>query len=466
MVSTLRQWWYMAKRRESVAVPPHDARAERAILGAILLDNRLMEGLSSLLSPDSFYVDAHRIVFAAMQALSRLDAPIDCITLGNRILSEGAMPRIGGPTFLGDLTDEVSTASHAEHYAVIVSDLEAVRRTIEAAQRVAAEGMTFKAGSSAAEFVARATQRVGDVPLRNLERPRTLFSYADDVQAAYRAAQAGTAGIPMPWPTLNQMTGGLRIGTVTAFVARPSVGKSSIIVLIAKHAWELRDRAERVLVVSPEMRAQDMAERHFIMEAKVPYMSVVRGQLSSFEEPKLWSAMDRLRGEDRLWIVDGVTSDLSERSIDAAIQAVRPTLVCIDSFYDLNFPGINDNERVGKIARWVFRNCKRHRYACVVGSQQNREQEHAKSRGGGSRLGTIAFSDAIGQRFDVVLALERDEKLKQARQIRVRPIKIRRGFGMDPVALNWDFTRGDFSEVDSPEVAFEDDDIDGGRIPY
>jgi replicative DNA helicase len=265
------------------------------------------------------------------------------------------------------------------------------------------------------------------------------------------------------------MTGGLRFGTVTAFVARPSVGKSSIIVLIAKHAWELADRNERVLIVSPEMSAQDMAERHFVIDAQVPYMSVVRGQLSGFEEPKLWAAMDRVRGEDRLWIVDGVTSDLTERSIEAAIKAVRPTLVCVDSFYDLNFPGRDDNERVRAIARWVFGSCKRHRYACVVGSQQNRDQEKSKALGGGSRLGTIAFSDAIGQRFDAIMALERDERLKQARKIRVRPIKIRRGFGLDPVVLHWDFSSADFSEAEGGAADGFDDEEGGagaGKIPY
>jgi hypothetical protein len=179
--------------------------------------------------------------------------------------------------------------------------------------------------------------------------------------------------------------------------------------------------------------------------------------------------MESTRGEDRLWIIDGVTSDLTERSVEAAIKALRPTLVCVDSFNDLNFPGRDDNDRVRNIARWVFGSSKRHRYACVVGSQQNREQEKAKNKGGGSRLGTIAFSDAIGQRFDAIFALERDEKLKQARRIRVRPLKIRRGFGMDTVELNWDYSRGDFSEaVGGGSAEFVDAEGGAGKeeIPY
>ena len=455
------------RQRNEARVPPHDVGAERAILGSILLNNQAYEVAATFVQPESFYISAHRVIFAAMQKLARIGLPIDHVTLGNRLLEDGDLANAGGALALGELTEQVGTVANVEHYAVAVADLEAVRRTIEAAQRVVSEGYQFGRGGSAADFVSRAHAQVNDVEVRTAERPRTLFSYADDVTKAYKAAQAGVAGLPMPWPTLTSMTGGLRFGTITAFVARPSVGKSTVCVLVAKHAWELADRAERVLVISPEMSAQDMAERFFVTDARVPYLSVVRGQLSGFEEPKLWEAMERVRGEDRLWVVDGVTSDLTERALDTAIKAVRPTLLCVDSFYDLNFPGRDDNERVRNIARWLFQSCKRNRYACVVGSQQNREQEKSKAKGGGSRLGTIAFSDAIGQRFDTIFALERDEKLRQARRIRVKPLKIRRGYGMEDVELHWDFGLGDFSEAEAGSDAFTSvEQPDKGGIPY
>jgi len=455
-------------RRQTGPVLPHDVAAERAVLGAILLNNAALETAQNYVQSGDFHVAQHRVVFAAMQALAKAGTPIDAVTLGNRLLEDGTLDQAGGALALGDLTDGVATAANVDHYAAAVADLAAVRAAIAAAQRVVADGLAFGRGGSAADFVERAHERIGNVEIRTAERPRTLFSYADDVRNAYKAAQAGVAGLPLPWSSLTSMTGGLRFGTVTAFVARPSVGKSTICVLIAKHAWELENRKERVLVVSPEMSAQDMAERFFITEARVPYMSVVRGQLSGFEEPKMWEAMERTRGADRLWIIDGAGSDLSEASVETAIRQVRPTLVCIDSFYDLNFPGRDDNERVRNIARWLFGSCKRHRFACVVGSQQNREQEKSKAKGGGSRLGTIAYSDAIGQRFDTIFALERDEKLKQARRIRVRPLKIRRGYGMETIELHWDFSTMNFGEAED-QAGEEFADADGtakGSIPY
>lgn len=451
-------------------VPPYSKEAEQSVLGAILLNNRVLE-LVEWLRPDDFYVEAHRRIYTAMCEVAGAREPVDHVTLGNRLIANGDLEKIGGPMALEGLTESVASVSNVEHYAQIVRNKAAIRRMIHAAQQVVAEGFGDRE-ADVDEWIARAQANIGGVAERALaghRMPRTLFSYADDVRTSYEQARSGVAGLPMPWPTITNMTGGLRWGTVTCFVARPSVGKSTVAVLIAKHVWELAGREERVLVVSPEMSAQDMAERFFVIDAGVPYMSVIRGQLSGFEEPKLWEVMDRRRGADRLWVLDGVSDDLSETSIEAAIRACRPTLVAIDSFYDLNFPGRDDNERVRNIARWVYRSCKRHRYACVVGSQQNRDQEKSKAKGGGSRLGTIAFSDAIGQRFDAIFALERDEKLKQGRKLRVQPLKIRRGFGMEPVTLHWDFSTATFGEVDGEVAEFKGDadwEAPAGGIPF
>lgn len=453
-------------RGQAGRVPPYDEKAEQAILGAILLNNASLESAEVYVRPESFYLEKHRRIFRAMLEVRNAGQPIDAVTLGNRLITNGDLEKIGGTIALEGLTEAVATVANVDHYAAIVSDLEAARRMIYAAQQVVAEGFGIGGGGGVVDFVAKAHSLVTGVEVRTAERPRTLFSYADDVRKAYDAARAGVAGLPTPWPTVNGMTGGLRWGTITAFVARPSVGKSTICMLIAKHVWELPDREERILVVSPEMSAQDMAERYFVADAKVPYMSVVRGQLSDFETPKLWSSMERLRGQDRLWILDAAGNELSERSLDAAIKSVRPTLVAIDSFYDLVFPGRDDNERVRNIARWLYQSCKRNRYACVVGSQQNREQEKAKNKGGGSRLGTIAFSDAIAQRFDAIFAMERDEKLKTARRLRLRPLKIRRGLGMETVELHWDFTTMDFSEADGQGEQFTGDAEAAKEIPY
>jgi replicative DNA helicase len=447
-------------------VPPYSKDAEEAVLGCILLNNQSMEVLTDLLREEDFYIEAHRRIYIAIQTLWRGRSPIDHVTLGAQLIATGDLEKIGGPLALDGLTENVGAVSNVEHYAGIVRSKAAVRRMIYAAQQVVAEGFADQE-SDTDEWVARAQGSIDATAaavLQGKRAPRTLFSYADDVRHAYDLARSGIAGLPTPWPTINAMTGGLRWGTITAFVARPSIGKSTAAILIARHVWKLPDREERVLIVSPEMSAQDMAERFFVIEAKVPYMSVVRGQLSDFETPKLWSVMDEVRPLDRLWIIDGATDELTERSIDHAIRSVKPTLVAIDSFYDLNFPGRDDNERVRNIARWLYQSCKRNRYACVVGSQQNREQEKAKNKGGGSRLGTIAFSDAIAQRFDAIFAMERNEPLRQKRRLVLKPLKIRRGFGLEDVELHWDFSDEDFSEADDAEDAAGA--AAGSEIPY
>ena len=107
---------------EAIALPPHSIEAEQSLLGAVMLDNRVLDRINGSLRGDHFYSSAHRLIFEREQALHGEGQPIDVTTLRAAFEADGQLDRIGGFAYLGTLIDNVPTAAHAEHYAGIVRE--------------------------------------------------------------------------------------------------------------------------------------------------------------------------------------------------------------------------------------------------------------------------------------------------------------------------------------------------------
>ena len=121
-------------------IPPHSLDAERAILGAIFLDNRVLSRIQGIMRDEDFYHETHKRIFRYMVALKEKDEPIDPVTLGTILMDNGELDRVGGALAINDLTDGVATTANVEHYARLVSHKAVVRRMIYAAQEIVTTG--------------------------------------------------------------------------------------------------------------------------------------------------------------------------------------------------------------------------------------------------------------------------------------------------------------------------------------
>jgi replicative DNA helicase len=247
-----------------------------------------------------------------------------------------------------------------------------------------------------------------------------------------------------------------------SFVANDLVVHNSVtLVLLAQHAW--KEAGRRVLIISPEMSRLEVAERFFAVQAHVSQTGLVRGTLTEFELQRLKRVVTDLSASDGIWIMDQ-EDDLSPRSIEARIRAIHPDVVLLDTLYNLKVPG-NRFERTERVLEWSLNMAKRHQFALVAFSQQNRNQEVSAKLGGGTRLGTIAFSDQVGMDAHAVFAMEQDADMKLDRRMRYVPLKIRRGYSEGPVETNWDFTACNFTEIQkSGRVDYNDDGFKPGPV--
>lgn len=436
---------------------PHDQAAERAVLGAVFLQNACLDELAGLIDKGDFFVEIYGQIFEVMCDLRRRGVGIDHVTVGSELQARGVFKKMGDTMVLSDLTDAVATVANVDHYARIVHERSSMRQVILAARNVALKsypgndpegvGVQFDALQDAMHRLARTRM------------PSSLLSMGDRVKDNYNRVAHGYKGVPLPWPTLSAMTTGMWPKTITMFVARPGTGKTFVAVIAARHAWL---EGNRVLIVSPEMSREEIAERFFSIHAGVSYTRIVRGTVSDFEMPKLEATIETCKAQDGLWIMDA-DDDLTPRGIEAAIRACRPNLVAIDSLYDLRLRGERRDKLIAAL-EW-FKEAMKHFDIPGVGFVQlNRAAEVSEKKGGGVRLGTIALADEIGQDVHTIFALEQDKDMRADRKLRFKPLKLRRGTpaGTEGVEVNWDFDAMRFDEI----PVDDDDSFVDDAVPF
>ena len=436
-------------------VPPYNNEAEIAVLGSILLNNKSWGDVYAILDPEDFYVSANRLIFESMGELFSSGTAVDPITLGHELRQKGNLQKIGGAVAISNILDTVATTANVSYYSDIVKETSQIRKLIYEAQEVSAKGyggFTVEELSEGMEGLVRAAHALG-----KRKMPHSVPGLGPKVLENYKLVAGGYRGIELPWKTIDNMTAGLWPKTVTMFVARPSAGKSMVCIICARHAWL---SGKRVLIVSPEMDKEEMAERFFVVHAGVSYQDVISGQLPTTVEKRFEQTIKDNKELKDLYILDA-GDDLSPKGIDAAIRACDPHLVAIDAMYDLKIKG-ERRDRMLAALEWTKNNCKEHGYAAVGFAQQNRIAELSEKKGGGARLGTIALADEIGQDAQNVFALEQTKDDKADHILKLKPLKIRRGqFIRDSVRIHWDFDQMIFSELPS-----DDDSYDDGDIPF
>ena len=277
------------------------------------------------------------------------------------------------------------------------------------------------------------------------EPPVSLFSLGGEVEEAYRLVKEGFFGCPLPWPKINEITMGLWPGTCTYFVARPGTGKTHVAMLIARHAWQ---HGKRVLIVSPEMSKEAIAERFFIAQAQVSGVNLLRGTLTDFEQQRLHTTVEELENADGIWIVDS-SHKLDGPGLDQYIRQLKPDLVCLDSIYDLSFQG-NKTERTMAAIDWMRSSSKKHDVPFVGFHQINRSvgQKGKEGVGFADAGAAIALTDQLLWDAHAIFILEQSQDMLQDKRLRFHVGKKRRGhWDGEPIDCHWDFETMNFSEV-------------------
>lgn len=354
-------------------VPPYDETAERAVLGAILLDNGVRQQVFATLRPEHFYSDRHRIIYAAMQRLG-VDV-VDHVTLGAELRAAGELERIGGAITLSALTDAVVTTAAVDTYAQIVRDTATARALIHAAQEVVAAGYSRFGGASFGAWMAAARVSLSGAlvdpgrtggPSQLDADLRRIFDEVTTGREPEGLCKTGFAN-------LDAATGGLFPGIVTVLAGRPSMGKSAVLLNAATNAAMA---GQRVLVLSLEDTRRFIALRMLARFANIDLMQLTLRTVPTSRYTELLQGMCRVT-DAGLWVDD--TSGVSSADIRACIAAHRARhgldLVIIDHLLEVRDDGENETQRVAAAATGIRDMAKELNIPVLLATQLNRDVE-------------------------------------------------------------------------------------------
>jgi replicative DNA helicase len=272
-------------------VPPHDAAAERAVLGACLLSAAAIdEALDSGLTGRDFYRPAHEAVWDAIVHQHTTREPVDAVAVADRLAKQGLLARVGGPAAVFELVDGTPVAAAAGYYARIVRERAVLRGLTVAGTKIAAIGF---AAADPDESVADASRALAEVvDMRVVGRGMSLEDVAD---RALAAMETGVSSTPTPWDDLTDLIGGWTPGCFYAVGARPGVGKTVLAIQAAFAFANHHTDGPQVLYGTGEMTPERLYLRALATASGVDGERIRRGQLTDHELKQVLDADGRVR---------------------------------------------------------------------------------------------------------------------------------------------------------------------------
>ena len=210
-------------------IPPHNLDAERAVLGAVLLEGReALPRVVEVLRPSDFYTEAHRAIYHSMLNLFDRGEPVDLLTLQEELRRADQLPLVGGPAALALLVEQGSVAAYLHSYPAIVRDMAVLRELIQASTHII--GQAFEAKEDVQALVDDAERRIFSLAERRLEGSaipvknilNDTFKY---IERLYER-QEHVTGVPTGLVRLDEMTAGLQPSDLILIAGRPSMGKA------------------------------------------------------------------------------------------------------------------------------------------------------------------------------------------------------------------------------------------------
>jgi replicative DNA helicase len=315
---------------DQVALPPHSAQAEEAVLGSVLKQGLAIADVLPFLKPHHFYTSKNRHVYAAMAALFERAVAIDYHTVADELHRQGTYEAAGGLLYLSEVNLASPSAAHIEHYARIVLEHAIRRRYISAAQHVAE--LAWNARKELHTVRQRAEALILGASTDTLSRRAMLGAsewteHLMDYLGQSRAG--GLAGVSTGLRDLDTITLGLSPG-LYLLAAATGTGKTALAGQIALHVAE---RHGPVVFVSMELTDIDLGVRLVSVITNITKERLVVGALTDEESQAVLSAVERLE-KSRLYIVFGsgyTSSDVRAYGLQVqAAEGARPALVVVD----------------------------------------------------------------------------------------------------------------------------------------
>ena len=394
---------------------PSNVDAERSLLGSILVNNENYYRIVEFLRTEDFYLDSHRVIFRHMTGLMENARAIDLITLQDELLRNSSLESSGGIGYLSGLLDGIPHLVNIEHYISIVRDKALLRQMINSASKMIAE--CFDQAEAADVILDEAEQA-----LFNLSERRTKSGFVSVGEMEEDAQKLLTklyedkemiTGVPTGFTDLDRMTSGFQPGDLVILAARPSMGKTSLVLNVAEHV--ALKRSLPVGIFSLEMSKQQLLMRFLCAESMVDAHKVRTGYIGKDDFRQLIDALGVV-ARAPLFIDD--SSSLTIMEMRAKARRLKAehglSLLIVDYLQLMSGYGRVENrvQEISGISRGLKGLAKELEVPIIALSQLSRapEQRQGDHR---PQLSDLRESGSIEQDADVVLFIYREEVYKR-----------------------------------------------------
>jgi replicative DNA helicase len=390
-------------------VIPHNIEAEQSTIGGMLLSQEAVADVLEVVSGSDFYAPKHELIFNAIIHLFGRGEPTDVIAVTDHLNKQGNLLKAGGADYLHSLSSFVPTAASAGYYAKIVSDKAILRRLIHAGTRIAQSG--YESQGEVEDLVNQAQSEVFAVVSQASKDDYVGLSDSidfaiRDIEMAQNRSGAMT-GISTGFTNLDTYTHGLHSGQLVIVAARPSVGKSTFALDIARNA-AIRNN-QSTIFFSLEMGRSELAMRMLSAESGIYLQSMRKGTLTEGD----WAKLAAVRGKINdapLYIDDSPNMSLIEirAKCRRLAQQVDLKMVVID-YIQLMSSGKKVESRqqeVSEFSRALKLLSKELGVPVVALSQLNRQPEQTRDKR--PELSHLRESGSLEQDADVVILLHRE----------------------------------------------------------
>lgn len=396
----------------ALKVPPHSLEAEQSVLGGLMLDDQAWFDLIEVVAATDFYRTPHQIIFDAMNELASDDAPLDAVTVSERLSSKGLLEKAGGISYLAELAESTPGASNVLAYGKIVRERSVLRQLIGAANQIADSAFTPD-GRDTDTLLELAEQSVFQIAENRLkdsgpEKVAPLLIKAVEKVEFLHGSKGALTGLPSGFTDLDRMTTGWQGSDLVIVAARPSMGKTAFAVNMVEHAVMT---GGSVLVFSMEMPSEQIVMRMLSSLGRIDQTRLRTGDLKDEDWDRFASAVSQLK-DKKLYIDDTAAltpGEVRSRARRVARETGGLDMVMVDYLQLMRTAKESENRatEISEISRSLKALAKEMKCPVVALSQLNRQLESRPDKR--PMNSDLRESGAIEQDADVILFIYRDE---------------------------------------------------------
>ena len=393
-------------------LPPHNVEAEQSILGAIFKSSEALPKAMEIIHAEDFYRGPHYKIFKAMVELFETNEPIDLLTLSDRLRKNEDLDAVGGVEYLSQLEETVPTAAAISYHCKLIREKKILRELISTATTIVQKSYEDKTEVNA--LLDESEKSIFEIAGKKIKK--SFYSINTILKGSFESIEklferkTLITGVPTVFKKFNELTAGLQPSDLIIIAGRPSMGKTTFAIDIARHAGV--NEKLPVAIFSLEMSKEQLGIRMLCAEGKVSSNKIRTGYLAKSDWPSLTNAAGKL-GEAPIFVDDspGLTA-LDIRARARRLQAEQNKnlgLIIID--YLQLMRGRNRIEsrqlEISEITRSLKELAKELDVPVIALSQLSRAVESRDRKK--PQLSDLRESGSIEQDADVVVFIYRDE---------------------------------------------------------